>query len=134
MSLFYLFHVYYVLSTFFIRYLALKMLQTTLVSIRTPTPELLKELVTLIKHDFKPLSVQEPTLYNVATLQVSKLVHKACICPMRENSYPVKVYGPFCTPESPIVLELIKFMEQELEQQIPEIRLNMISALGKLGM
>jgi hypothetical protein len=115
------------------RYLALKMLQTTLVSIRTPTPELLKELVTLIKHDFKPLSVQEPTLYNVATLQVSKLVHKACICPMRENSYPVKVYGPFCTPESPIVLELIKFIEQELEQQIPEIRLNMISALGKLG-
>lgn len=115
------------------RYLALKMLQTTLVSIRTPTPELLKELVTLIKHDFKPLSAQEPTLYNVATLQVSKLVHKACICPMRENSYPIKIYGPFCTPESPIVMEFIKFLEQELEQQIPEIRLNMITALGKLG-
>ena len=70
-----------------IRYLALKMLQTTLVSIRTPTPELLKELVTLIKHDFKPLSAQEPTLYNVATLQVTKLVHKACICPLRENRF-----------------------------------------------
>jgi hypothetical protein len=115
------------------RYLALKMLQTTLVSIRTPTPELLKELVTLIKHDFKPLSAQEPTLYNVATLQVTKLVHKACICPLRENSYPIKIYGPFCTPESPIVMEFIKFLEQELEQQTPEIRLNMITALGKLG-
>ena len=31
-------------------------------------------------------------------------------------------------------MEFIKFLEQELEQQTPEIRLNMITALGKLGM
>merc|ERR1719510_2757581 len=30
-------------------------------------------------------------------------------------------------------MEFIKFLEQELEQQTPEIRLNMITALGKLG-
>ena len=114
--------------------LTYKMLQNVMTSIKTPTREILRELVQLIKNDLRQWSHERPQLFNIGMLQMSRLLHKACVTPLKYNQFPVRIYGPFCNQESQVVEEYISFMEQELEQvQERRIKLNVIAALGKLG-
>merc|ERR1719347_579463 len=113
---------------------AVSMIQTVAASIRTPTPELLKELIAFVKINLKPLAQERTMLYNIVLVQGSNLLHRACIAPTRVQTFPVNVYGQFCTPTSEPVAQWIEFLKQELvAEQNQQIKLNIIVALGKLG-
>merc|ERR1719516_380301 len=62
---------------------AVAMVQSVIANVRTPTPQLLKELITLVKVDLKPVSQDRTILYNLAIVQTSNLVHRACIAPAK---------------------------------------------------
>jgi len=112
---------------------AVSMIQAVVASVRTPTPQLLKELITLVKA-IKPLAQQRTMLYNVVLVQLSNLLHRACIAPSRVQAFPVKIYGQFCMPTSEPVVQWIEFLKQELAvEQNQQIKLNIVSAIGKLG-
>ena len=55
---------------------AVSMIQSAISSVRTPTPKLLMELVTLVKVGLKPLSQDRTILYNTALVQTSNLIHR----------------------------------------------------------
>lgn len=115
-------------------YQAVKMIQITMSSVRTPTQELLKELIELVKEDIKPLAHDRTQVYNIALVQMSNLLHKACVSPTKENQYPVKVYGQFCSAESSPIQTWLQFLRQEFNtQQNQQIRLNTVAAIGKVG-
>merc|ERR550519_1746358 len=113
---------------------AVSMIQTLVASVRTPTPELLKELIAFVKVNLKPLSQESTMLYNIVLVQASNLLHRACISPTRAQTFPVAIYGQFCTPTSEPVVQWIEFLKQELvSEQNQQIKLNIITAIGKLG-
>ena len=113
---------------------AVSMIQTLVASVRTPTPQLLKELITFVKVNLKPLAQERTMLYNIVLVQASNLLHRACIAPSRAQEFPVKVYGQFCTPTSEPVVQWIEFLKQELvAEQNQQIKLNIITSIGKLG-
>merc|ERR1719391_1239767 len=70
---------------------------------------------------------------------LTQLVHSACIAEDRKTSYPVNVFGEFCTPESKIVQEvLIPYLARALHQTPTtvleeNIRNIHIMSLGLLG-
>ena len=110
------------------------MIQILVASVRTPTPQLLKELITFVKVNLKPLAQERTMLYNTVLVQASNLLHRACIAPSRAQEFPVKVYGQFCTPTSEPVVQWIEFLKQELvAEQNQQIKLNIITSIGKLG-
>lgn len=128
--------------------LAVNVLESAIRSIKTPTKELLKELVQLVK-SIKHLSWNEESdlaytpkdLYAIGLVQVSKLIYRACVHPVRRiTEFPVRIYGHFCSNESSIITdEWIPLLESELKaekkDQLEEehLRLVAITALGKLG-
>jgi len=128
--------------------LAINVLEAAFRSIRTPTKELLKELVLLTK-GLKTLDWNEHTklessirdLYSITMVQMSKLFYRACIHPVRRmNEFPVRIYGHFCSNESSIITEeWIPYLESELEstssrnEDDEHYRLLAIASLGKLG-
>ena len=79
-----------------------------------------------------PSSATERTiLYNIAIVQTSNLIHKACINPSKSNLFPERIFGVFCTKESEPVTQWIEFLKQELEtSQNEQIKLNIVTALG----
>merc|ERR1712168_452128 len=112
---------------------AVSMIQAVVASVRTPAPQLLKELITFVKA-IKPLAQQRTMLYNVVLVQLSNLLHRACIAPSRVQAFPVKIYGQFCMPTSEPVVQWIEYLKQELAvEQNQQIKLNIVSAIGKLG-
>ena len=127
---------------------AINALESALRSVRTPTKELLKELVQLVKNlknmhwdQQNALGSSIKDLYTISTIQMSKLLHRACINPVRRmTEFPVRVYGHFCSNESSIITEdWIPYLESELEstsrrnQEDEHYRLVAISSIGKLG-
>merc|ERR1719369_2238857 len=113
---------------------AVSMIQAVFASVRTPTPELLKELITFVKVDLKPLAHERTMLYNIVLVQASNLLHRACMAPSRVQAFPVRVYGEFCTPTSEPMVQWIEFLKQELvAEQNQQIKLNIVTAIGKLG-
>merc|ERR550534_3547579 len=62
---------------------AISMIQSALTAVRTPTLELIRELITLVKTQLKPLAAERTILYNIAIVQTSNLIHKSCICPSK---------------------------------------------------
>jgi len=113
---------------------AVTMIQVALTSVRTPTKELLHELVQLVQVDLKQLSHDRSNVYQVAMIHLSNLMHKACVNPTKTSNFPERIYGPFCQRDSAPVQQYIQFLQQELEsQQNPQIRLNVLTAIGKLG-
>merc|ERR1711971_1340848 len=113
---------------------AISMIQSALTAVRTPTLELITELITLVKTQLKPLAAERTILYNVAIVQTSNLIHKSCICPSKSSLFPERIYGVFCTKESEPVTQWIDFLKQELEtSQNEQIKLNIVTALGKIG-
>merc|ERR1711973_849045 len=73
--------------------------------IMTPTQQVLKRLFKLVTEVESIKSV--PTTYSLAMTGLTQLVHSACIAEDRKTSYPVNVFGEFCTPESKIVQEVL---------------------------
>merc|ERR1712002_1453660 len=113
---------------------AVSMIQAVFASVRTPTPELLKELITFVKVGLKPLAHERTMLYNIVLVQTSNLLHRACMAPIRFEAFPVRVYGEFCTPTSEPMVQWIEFLKQELvAEQNQQIKLNIVTAIGKLG-
>jgi len=113
---------------------AVKMVQATINNVRTPTEDLLKELIQLIKNDLRPLAHDRTQVYSVAMVQMSNILYRACIDPAKLNSYPARIYGQFCSQESEPVQQWTEFLKQELtNQHNQQIKLNAISAIGKLG-
>ena len=128
---------------------AAAVLQGAFRSIKTPTKDLLKALVHLIKN-LKYLQSDENTsegssghnLFRIGMLQMSKLLHRACVHPVsRMLEFPINIYGHFCSKDSSVITEeWIPFLESELKR--PSMKTNqtnehdklvVISALGKLG-
>jgi len=121
-------------------------LQATFRSIKIPTKELLRELVFLIKN-LKSINSNEnetSNLFRIGVIQMSKLLHRACIHPVRRLlEFPVRVFGHFCSKDSSIITDdWIPFLESELEDNHRTNRTNefsqfdqlaIISSLGKLG-
>merc|ERR1712131_554707 len=73
--------------------------------IMTPTQQVLKRLFKLVTEVESIKTV--PTTYSLAMTGLTQLVHSACIAEDRKTSYPVSVFGEFCTPESKIVQEVL---------------------------
>merc|ERR1719394_1327689 len=104
-------------------------------SAKTPTKQLLKELIDLLKH------IAEQDNRNVVStvaLAVTRLIHKACI---HETSsvmnYPAKTYGRFCDEKAPeITMDLIPFLAEKLfatrKTDVNQL-LTYINALGNIG-
>jgi hypothetical protein len=81
-------------------YTAKKMIQSTFIAVKTPTRELLHELVTLVKDDLKHQAKQDCKihLYNIGLVHMSNLLYRACINPeSRITEFPSRIYGPFCS-------------------------------------
>ena len=78
-----------------------------------------------------PLAAERTTLYNIAIVQTSNLIHKACMCPSKSSLFPERIFGVFCTKASEPVTQWIEFLKQELEtSQNEQIKLNIVTALG----
>jgi hypothetical protein len=127
---------------------AINVLEGAFRSVRTPTKELLKELVQLVKNlknlqwnEHKTFGTTLKDLESIGMVQMSKLLYRACINPVRRmTEFPVRIYGHFCSNESSIITEeWIPYLESELEssssrhQEDDHLRLVAITSLGKLG-
>merc|ERR1719219_1104429 len=113
---------------------AVSMIQAVFASVRTPTSQLLKELITFVKVGLKPLAHERTMLYNIVLVQTSNLLHRACMAPTRFQTFPIRVYGEFWTPTSEPMVQWIEFLKQELvAEQNQQIKLNIVTAIGKLG-
>merc|ERR1712029_786641 len=73
-----------------------------------------------------------PTTYSLAITSLSQLVQSACIAESRITSFPVHVFGEFCTPESEIVQEVLipylartlhKTPQTKMEEEVRNIHL-----------
>ena len=109
-------------------------------SVRTPTKELLSELIQLVK-TLKSLESESKDLHNIGLIELSKLLMRACVHPTRSvTEFPVKVYGQFCSKNSAILTEnWIPYLESELNSVLSDEDANekeaevIIHALGNLG-
>merc|ERR1719219_605849 len=113
---------------------AVSMIQAVFASVRTPTSQLLKEVIAFVKVGLKPLAHERTMLYNIVLVQTSNLLHRACMAPTRFQSFAIRVDGEFCTPTSEAMVQWIDFLKQELvAEQNQQIKLNIVTAIGKLG-
>ena len=64
---------------------AISMIQSALTAVRTPTLELITELITLVKTNLKPLAAERTILYNIAIVQTSNLIHKVLVLDRTEH-------------------------------------------------
>lgn len=111
--------------------LATKVLQTTIRNVKTPTQELLRELLELVKS-----LESKKHIYNIALVQMSNLVNKACInSDSQTSNFPVRIYGLFCKENSEFVTkEYIPYLIQKLQRSTKESeKLVAIAAMGKVG-
>ena len=79
----------------------------------TPTELVLENIFDLIKSDY--IMRENQVIYNQAILSFSALVQRACLSQTRESSYPVELYGQFCSPKHQIVeAKWIPFLQQQV--------------------
>eukprot|EP00088_Acartia_fossae_P064950 TRINITY_DN79_c0_g1_i2.p1 TRINITY_DN79_c0_g1~~TRINITY_DN79_c0_g1_i2.p1 ORF type:complete len:1872 (+),score=653.85 TRINITY_DN79_c0_g1_i2:417-5618(+) len=110
-------------------------LSNSLRSVKTPTEELLEELVELLKHQH----IQQNRIIRAAyAMGLTELINKACINPESQmNEFPTKIYGEFCHPEMSVIKEnLIPFLSRKLrESSRSEMGsvITYVNALGNLG-
>merc|ERR1711962_23780 len=104
-------------------------------SAKTPTKQLLKELIDLLKHVAQQ---DNRNMVSTVALAVTRLVHRACIHETSSVSdFPAKSYGRFCDEKTPeITRDLIPFLAEKLfatrKSDINQL-LTYINALGNLG-
>jgi len=83
--------------------------------ILTPTSVVLERLFKLVTEVETVKSY--PSTYSIAITGLTQLVQSACISESRTTAFPTFVYGEFCTPESPIVQDmLIPYLARSLHQ------------------
>ena len=109
-------------------------------SVKTPTKELLSELIELVK-TLKSLESESKDLHNIGLVELSKLLMRACVHPARSVAeFPVKVFGQFCSKNSQLITQnWIPYLESELNSALNEEEPNekeakiLINSLGNLG-
>merc|ERR1719167_1491798 len=114
-------------------------IQSAMKSIRTPTKELVTEILRMVKQWKNDSNQEKKKLLTPIVLQLSNLIYHAYINPSTMvSNYPVRIYGIFGTEHSPVVNEYVSFLKQWLEQteQDPKRAMKpvIVTALGKLGL
>merc|ERR1719283_351092 len=114
-------------------------IQSAMKSIRTPTKELVAEILRMVKQWKNDSNQEKKKLLTPTVLQLSNLIYHAYINPSTMvSNYPVRIYGIFGTEHSPVVNEYVSFLKQWLEQteQDPKRAMKpvIVTALGKLGL
>merc|ERR1712042_172969 len=107
----------------------------TLRAVKTPTEELIKELVELLKTEH----IERSKIIRAAyTMGLTELIHRACVNPLTiKNEFPYKIYGQMCNKDLPVIKStLIPYLSQKLSES-PKTELNTIityvNALGNIG-
>merc|ERR1711887_235193 len=110
-------------------------ISNTLRTVKTPTEELIKELVELLKTEH----IERSKIISAAyTIGLTELIHRACVNPLTiKNEFPYKIYGQMCHKDLPVIKStLIPYLSQKLSES-PKTELNTIityvSALGNIG-
>merc|ERR1712240_833805 len=104
-------------------------------SAKTPTKQLLKELIDLLKHVAQQ---NNRNMVSTVALAVTRLIHRACVHETSSvTDFPVKSFGRFCDEKTPeINRDLIPFLAEKLfaarKSDINQL-LTYINALGNLG-
>merc|ERR1712061_801036 len=114
-------------------------IQSAMKSIRTPTKEIVSEILRIVKQWKNGSSMDKKKLLTPALLQLSNLVFNAYVNPSTMvSNYPVRIYGIFGTQDSPVINDYISFLKQWLEESEQDPKRTMkpviITALGKLGL
>jgi len=110
-------------------------LSNALRNIKTPTPELLRELVQLLKSEH----IQRNRIIRAAyTMGLTDIINKACINPESvENQFAYRIYGQMCHKETEVIKgELIPFLSQKLQESSRgdmNAVITYVYALGNLG-
>merc|ERR1712042_157632 len=107
----------------------------TLRAVKTPTKELIGELVELLKTEH----IERNKIIRAAyTMGLTELIHRACVNPLTiKNEFPYKIYGQMCHKDLPVIKStLIPYLSQKLSES-PKTELNTIityvNALGNIG-
>ena len=114
-------------------------IQSALKSIKTPTKELLREFVNLIRQWKNINTLEKRQLLTSTLLQLSNVFYRAYVNPSTMvSNYPVRIYGIFGTKDSRVLVDeyipLLKEMLQEARQgNTKHMELVVIASLGKLG-
>jgi len=104
-------------------------------SAKTPTKQLLKELIDLLKHVAQQ---DNRNMVSTVALAVTRLIHRACVHETSSvTDFPAKSFGRFCDEKTPeINRDLIPFLAEKLfaarKSDINQL-LTYINALGNLG-
>merc|ERR550519_1224162 len=110
-------------------------ISNTLRTIRTPTKELIEELVELLKTEH----IERNRIIRAAyVMGLTELIHKACVNPLTiRNEYPYRIYGQMCYKDMPVIKDtLIPYLSQKLSESSRTDNNTVItftSALGNIG-
>merc|ERR1711887_399704 len=76
-------------------------ISNTLRTVKTPTEELIKELVELLKTEH----IERSKIISAAyTMGLTELIHRACVNPLTiKNEFPYKIYGQMCHKDLPVI-------------------------------
>merc|ERR1740124_594159 len=114
-------------------------IQSAMKSIQTPTKELLRKLVDMVKKWKDDNNEERKKLLTPTLLQLSNLFYQAYVNPSTMvSNYPVRIYGIFGTSSSDVLVnEYIPLLTQMLEASVSNpTKFNkhvLVAALGKLG-
>ena len=111
-------------------------LSNALRSVKTPTEELLEELVDLLKTD----NIQKNRVIRAAyAMGLTQLVNKACINSNSvRNEFPYKIYGQFCNKDMNVIKNnLVPYLAQKLQESSKtdmSALITYVNALGNLNL
>jgi hypothetical protein len=110
-------------------------LSSAIRNIKTPTEELIRELVHILKHE----NVHKcPILRAAVAMAVTEIAHKACVHPQSSyNEFPANIFGDFCDEDSDVIKkELLPYLTQMLSESsnndVGSV-ITWVNALGNLG-
>merc|ERR1712126_415864 len=110
-------------------------ISNTMRTIRTPTKELIGELVELLKTEH----IERNRIIRAAyVMGLTELIHKACVNPLTiKNEFPYRIYGQMCYKDMPVIKEtLIPYLSQKLSESSRTDNNTVITfttALGNIG-
>ena len=113
-------------------------IQSAMKSIRTPTKELVNEILKMVKQWKNDSNMEKKKLLTPTLLQLSNLIFHAYVNPSTMvSNYPVRMYGIFGTEESSVIQDYVSFLKLWLEESEQDPKRTMkpviVTALGKLG-
>lgn len=104
-------------------------------NIKTPTEDLIRELVYIMKHE----NVHKcPILRAAVAMGVTEIVHKACVHPQSSyTEFPANIFGDFCDEDSDVIKkELLPYLTHMLSEasnnDVGSV-ITWVNALGNLG-